>query len=70
MKRFSSVSLPHSRLLVHFYFSDSNIQPNSRTTIIMVRYIEGTIDYEKRNEVLNDNHKVLIYLDDMTLTGK
>ena len=36
----------------------------------MVRYIKGTIDYEKRNEVLNDNHKVLIYLDDMTLTGK
>ena len=36
----------------------------------MVRRIEGTIDYEKHNEVLNDNHKVLIYLDDMTLTGK
>lgn len=36
----------------------------------MVRYIEGTIDYEKHNEVLNDNHKILIYLDDMTLTGK
>ena len=36
----------------------------------MVRRIQGTIDYEKRNEVLNDNHKVLIYLDDMTLTGK
>jgi hypothetical protein len=36
----------------------------------MVRRIEGTIDYDKRNEVLNDNHKVLIYLDDMTLTGK
>ena len=36
----------------------------------MVRYIEGTIDYEKHNEVLSDNHKVLIYLDDMTLTGK
>ncbi|CAF3986875.1 unnamed protein product [Rotaria sp. Silwood2] len=34
----------------------------------MVRRIEGTIDYEKRSEVLNDNHKVLIYLDDMTLT--
>ncbi|CAF3210157.1 unnamed protein product [Rotaria socialis] len=34
----------------------------------MVKYIEGTIDYEKRSEVLNDNHKVLIYLDDMTLT--
>ncbi|CAF1360928.1 unnamed protein product [Rotaria magnacalcarata] len=34
----------------------------------MVRHIEGTIDYEKRNEVLNDNHKILIYLDDMTLT--
>jgi len=36
----------------------------------MVRRIEGTIDYEKHNEVLNDNHKILIYLDDMTLTGK
>jgi len=36
----------------------------------MVRRIEGTIDYDKRNEVLNDNHKILIYLDDMTLTGK
>ena len=36
----------------------------------MVRRIEGTIDYEKHNEILNDNHKVLIYLDDMTLTGK
>ena len=36
----------------------------------MVRYIEGTIEYEKHNEVLNDNHKILIYLDDMTLTGK
>lgn len=35
----------------------------------MVRRIEGTIDYDKRNEVLSDNHKVLIYLDDMTLTG-
>ncbi|CAF1149912.1 unnamed protein product [Adineta ricciae] len=34
----------------------------------MVRRIEGTIDYEKHNEILNDNHKVLIYLDDMTLT--
>ncbi|CAF1511517.1 unnamed protein product [Rotaria magnacalcarata] len=34
----------------------------------MVKHIEGTIDYEKRSEVLNDNHKVLIYLDDMTLT--
>ncbi|CAF1108439.1 unnamed protein product [Adineta ricciae] len=34
----------------------------------MVRRIEGTIDYEKHNEVLNDNHKILIYLDDMTLT--
>ncbi len=38
--------------------------------LTMVRRIEGTIDYEKHNEVLNDNHKVLIYLDDMTLTGK
>ena len=38
--------------------------------LIMVRRIEGTIDYEKHNEVLNDNHKILIYLDDMTLTGK
>ncbi|CAF4616988.1 unnamed protein product, partial [Rotaria sp. Silwood2] len=37
-------------------------------SIIMVRRIEGTIDYDKRNEVLNDNHKILIYLDDMTLT--
>ena len=36
----------------------------------MVRRIEGTIDYEKHSEILNDNHKVLIYLDDMTLTGK
>lgn len=36
----------------------------------MVRRIEGTIDYEKHNEVLNDNHKILIYLDDITLTGK
>ena len=36
----------------------------------MVRRIQGTIDYEKHNEILNDNHKVLIYLDDMTLTGK
>jgi hypothetical protein len=36
----------------------------------MVRRIEGTIDYDKHNEVLNDNHKVLIYLDDITLTGK
>jgi hypothetical protein len=36
----------------------------------MVRRIEGSIHYEKHNEVLNDNHKVLIYLDDMTLTGK
>jgi hypothetical protein len=36
----------------------------------MVKYIEGTIDYEKHNEILNDNHKILIYLDDMTLTGK
>ena len=36
----------------------------------MVRRIEGTIDYEKHNEILNDNHKILIYLDDMTLTGK
>ena len=36
----------------------------------MVRRIEGTIDYEKPDEVLNDNHKVLIYLDDMTLTGE
>jgi hypothetical protein len=36
----------------------------------MVRRIEGTIDYEKHSEILSDNHKVLIYLDDMTLTGK
>ena len=36
----------------------------------MVRRIQGTIDYEKHSETLNDNHKVLIYLDDMTLTGK
>jgi hypothetical protein len=36
----------------------------------MVKRIQGTIDYEKHNEILNDNHKVLIYLDDMTLTGK
>lgn len=36
----------------------------------MVRRIEGTIDYEKRSEVLNDNHKILIYLDDITLTGE
>ena len=36
----------------------------------MVKRITGTIDYEKRNEVLNDSHKVLIFLDDMTLTGK
>jgi hypothetical protein len=40
------------------------------SSIIMVRRIEGSIHYEKHNEVLNDNHKVLIYLDDMTLTGK
>jgi hypothetical protein len=38
--------------------------------IKMVRRIEGTIDYEKHTEILNDNHKVLVYLDDMTLTGK
>lgn len=35
----------------------------------MVKRIQGTIDYENHNEVLNDNHKILIYLDDMTLTG-
>jgi hypothetical protein len=35
----------------------------------MVKRIQGTIDYEKHNEILNDNHKILIYLDDMTLTG-
>lgn len=34
----------------------------------MVKRIEGTIDYEKQNEVLNDNHKVLVFLDDLTLT--
>lgn len=36
----------------------------------MVRKLEGTINYDKQNEVLNDNHKILIYLDDMTLTGE
>ena len=36
----------------------------------MVKFIEGTIDYEKQAEVLNDNHKVLIFLDDLTLTGE
>lgn len=36
----------------------------------MVKRIEGTIHYDKHNEILNDNHKVLIYLDDMTLTGE
>ena len=36
----------------------------------MVRRIEGTINYDKQNEVLNDNHKILIFLDDMTLTGR
>lgn len=36
----------------------------------MVKRIQGTIDYENHNEILNDNHKILIYLDDMTLTGK
>ena len=36
----------------------------------MVKRIEGTIDYEKQNEVLNDNHKVLVFLDDLTLTGE
>jgi hypothetical protein len=35
----------------------------------MVKRIQGTIDYEKHHEILNDNHKILIYLDDMTLTG-
>lgn len=36
----------------------------------MVKCIQGTIDYEKHSEILNDTHKILIYLDDMTLTGK
>ncbi|CAF1591414.1 unnamed protein product [Didymodactylos carnosus] len=34
----------------------------------MVKYIHGIIDYDKHNEILHDDHKILIYLDDMTLT--
>ncbi|CAF0997023.1 unnamed protein product [Didymodactylos carnosus] len=34
----------------------------------MVKHLHGVIDYDKHSEILHDDHKILIYLDDMTLT--